>query len=69
MAIDARGLVTVGREVPPDPAVIVDTDVETVAGLVAGRESLRAAMERGALRLEGDAAQRARLLEAVLRIA
>jgi DNA-binding HxlR family transcriptional regulator len=64
--IDARGLVTVEREVPPDPAVIVDTDVETVAGLVAGRESLRAAMERGALRLEGDSAQRERLLEAVL---
>jgi hypothetical protein len=42
----------------------METDAETVVGLVAAKETLAAAVTRGAVRLEGDPAAVARLLEA-----
>jgi hypothetical protein len=58
------GAVSLSPDPPAAPDVVMETDAETVVGLVAAKETLAAAVARGAVRLEGDPAAVARLLEA-----
>jgi DNA-binding HxlR family transcriptional regulator len=48
------GVVSVSRDAPERPDVTLSTDVETVVDVVGGRLSLREAIERGAVRMDGD---------------
>ncbi len=49
-----NGVVSVSRDAPERPDVALSTDVETVVGVVGGRLTLREAVERGAVRMDGD---------------
>jgi DNA-binding HxlR family transcriptional regulator len=58
------GAVSLSPDPPAAPDAVMETDAETVVGLVAAKETLAAAVARGAVRLAGDPAVLARLLEA-----
>jgi DNA-binding HxlR family transcriptional regulator len=58
------GLVTLEPEASLEPAVTLDTDPETLVGIAVGRESLRAAVARDAVRLDGEPEPVERILAA-----
>jgi DNA-binding HxlR family transcriptional regulator len=64
ITIAADGVVSLSPEPPAAPDVSMETDAETVVGLIGAKETLAAAVARGAVRLEGDPGAVARLLEA-----
>ena len=48
------GTVRVSRDAPEHPDVTLQTDIETLVGVVGGHPSLREAVRRGAVQLDGD---------------